>query len=339
MRLEAVPLCPIDAAPGPVLYTAIHDAYFGTPGAWTYRRHPATGHLWLDPRPDADALGELYAAYYTHRDSASGPASGGFKRAAQAAARTRRLGYPPEGFGPVARLASHWPPWAEEAEIDVLRLPAARRGRLLDFGCGNGALMARMRNLGWTVLGVEPDPAAATTLAREGLDVHPSLSGLRAAGEAAFDVVVLNHVIEHLPDPVETLTQLRGLLRPQGELILLTPNAAGLGARLFGPHWRGLEPPRHFNVFTPASLRAALNRAGFGTATLNTSTRIAAGVWYNSCRARFGGQRLELPGAGRRRLLAATAYAYQAGQSALKAALPDLGEEILGVARRVSDRF
>ena len=84
----------------------------------------------------------------------------------------------------------------------------------------------------------------------------------------SLDQVTLNHVIEHLHDPVAALRRLRGWLRPGGRIWLQTPNIEGAGAQHYAAGWCGLEPPRHLVMFGPRSLRLGLERAGFERAEL-----------------------------------------------------------------------
>jgi SAM-dependent methyltransferase len=120
-----------------------------------------------------------------------------------------------------------------------------------------------MRDLGWDVCGVEPDPQAAAEAAAAGLDVRVVVLDTVSLPEAHFDAITLHHVIEHLHDPVGTLRLCRKLLKPGGVISIATPNFNAEGHRLFGKDWFPLEPPRHLLLFTPPSLRQALERAGF----------------------------------------------------------------------------
>jgi hypothetical protein len=76
-------------------------------------------------------------------------------------------------------------------------------------------------------------------------------------------LITMNHVIEHLPVPVRTLSQLRKQLLPNGRIEGQTPAANSLEHRLFGKRWSGYHAPRHTVVFSPMGLDRVLGRAGF----------------------------------------------------------------------------
>ncbi len=328
-----VPHCPIDGADGIARYADVRDAFFATPGRWTYRQHQQSGHLWLDPRPADSAIADIYSNYYTHADAASAASTGVWQQAL-ALALAARLGYPaPKSPRRLAKLVSVLPSVGAAAELEVMRIPASETGRLLDVGCGGGAFLRRMRQAGWAVTGTEPDAKAAARLAAaEGFPVYGTLDDLLRERVQGFDLIVLSHVIEHLPDPLQTLTQLRSLLRAGGRLLLTTPNARSLGLRIFGASWRGLEPPRHFNVFSPDSLRQALERTGFQVQRMSTDVRLARGIWYLSYLARKGGVALESRRGPGRRFLKFAGYVFQLVEALAVKLGPSLGEEIFCAA-------
>lgn len=338
MQLIEVPNCPIDGTQGVVRYSGVRDAFFGTQGRWTYREHQQTGHLWLDPRPADQSIGELYSSYYTH-SSEGAPEIPTVWQQSMAIVQSTRLGYPaPENPHWLSKLVTILPSVGDAAELEVMRIPASETGRLLDVGCGGGKFLRRMNKAGWDVVGTEPDAKAAARLAeQEGFPVYRALEDLIDEEVQKFDVIVLSHVIEHLPDPIHTLSQLRGLLSSGGRLLLTTPNILSLGTRIFGESWRGLEPPRHFNVFSPSSLRQSLERTGFYVQRMNTDVRLARGIWFQSYLARAGGCELENIRGTARNFLKFTGYVFQLFEAGVVKIRPSLGEEIYCVALTVGD--
>ncbi len=120
-----------------------------------------------------------------------------------------------------------------------------------------------MRDLGWRVQGVDFDPDAAALARGKGLNVVVGTIESQGYTADSFDAVTLNHVIEHVPNPLGLLRECHRILKPGGRLFLATPNSRSLGHRIFKQSWRGLEPPRHLQVFTPSALRRLLLEVGF----------------------------------------------------------------------------
>jgi len=284
VTVQAAPRCYLCGDVGTPLYTGLRDRLFDAPGVWSLLRCPTCALVWLDPRPDPDDIPKLYSQYYTHEPTRS---TGGWfaalkalvKRAVLAGAfgygsatlrRTERL------IGSVLR---HITPIRDMAGASVLWVPPPSRGLLLDVGCGNGEFLMQMRRFGWRVQGVEPDPVAAEHARCSGLDVMPGV--LEAAGLPAqsCDVITMNHVIEHLADPLRALEECRRLLTANGWLVLVTPNVASLGHQWFRRAWRGLEPPRHLFLFSLATLRSSVERAGLTVLSLRTSSKGASFIW------------------------------------------------------------
>lgn len=288
---DAVRPCPVCGAPGAPLYEGLRDRLFGAPGVWRMARcgGPECGLLWLDPPPDEDALERAYQSYYTHA-SPSGPEPSpllSIWRRAQAEYLASRFGYASAGGASgrwLGRLVPLLPGRRESLDASIMLLPARPGGRVLDVGCGSGAMLERLRDLGWRVQGVDPDPRAAAVAGHRGIPVHTGTLEEAAFEDGAFDAIIMNHVIEHVPDPHRLLGECRRILCPGGVLVASTPNAAGLGHRRFGRAWRGLEPPRHLQVFTPSALRHLAEATGFTIREIRTLAQIAPMIFRESLR-------------------------------------------------------
>ncbi len=181
-------------------------------------------------------------------------------------------------------------PCGNAVELSVMCLPGSQVGRLLDVGCGSGAFLVRMRELAWKVCGVEPDPEAARLARQQGLEVYQALVEEAELPSAAFDAVTMNHVIEHVVDPLAALRACARVLRPGGRLVAVTPNWHSLLHRRFGHFWEHLDPPRHLWLFTAQSLAACAQQAGLRVEQIRTSARSAQGTWRVSRRIEREGQ-------------------------------------------------
>jgi SAM-dependent methyltransferase len=98
----------------------------------------------------------------------------------------------------------------------------------------------------------------------------------QALPDAHFDVILMSHVIEHLPDPLDELIECRRILKPSGSIVIATPNARGLGHLAVGRHWLGLDPPRHLQIFTAKALTRLLAMSGFRPLQVRTHAGVAA---------------------------------------------------------------
>jgi 2-polyprenyl-3-methyl-5-hydroxy-6-metoxy-1,4-benzoquinol methylase len=175
----------------------------------------------------------------------------------------------------------YYRPWIEEQgrprallwqqRVDFLAR-FARPGRLLDVGCGDGSFLAVAQQRGWRVTGTEVSRWAAGTLCDDkGLQVQEGDLTQFESWTARFDVVTMWHVLEHMERPLENLRAARRLLTENGTIVVAVPNAGFTLFRLAYPFAR-LRPLRYYTPgerelhlyhFTPATLRAMLEEAGF----------------------------------------------------------------------------
>jgi len=272
--LEALGACPVcsDSERTLFLDDLVDDVFHAARGRWTSYRCETCTNVYLDPRPNAETIGDAYATYYTHETTVDSSAQDRpsllkniYKRAGGLYVQGRF-----QRSSLFARLLSAvigglLPPLAARESFKHRWLPRARPGaRLLDIGCGNGKFLSVARQDGWSVSGIDLDERALAVARAEGHSVQQgTVADLSAEHFGAYDAVTISHVIEHVPDPLADIRQAFRLLRPGGFLYLETPNIDALGAQEFGARWRGMEAPRHFILFTRSGLQALIARAGF----------------------------------------------------------------------------
>lgn len=146
-------------------------------------------------------------------------------------------------------------------------------GRILDLGCGNGALCRTLAEAGYEVSGCDADPRgiALASQAHPGIPFRVAVIGDGPAptGEAAYDAVVSTEVIEHLYRPRDLPRFARGVLGPGGYLIVSTPYHGylkNLALSLFGKWDRHHDPlwdGGHIKFWSPATLARLLEEEGF----------------------------------------------------------------------------
>jgi len=137
-------------------------------------------------------------------------------------------------------------------------------GRILDIGCGRGFFLRVMKQAGWSVAGVEHSRDTAREAARiSGGEVVAGEPQEWGFAPGSFDVVTMNHVLEHLPDPAGWVRAAARLLKAGGLLLVAVPNLGSLQATAGKEGWFHLDIPRHLHHFTREGLRSFLEREGF----------------------------------------------------------------------------
>jgi 2-polyprenyl-3-methyl-5-hydroxy-6-metoxy-1,4-benzoquinol methylase len=165
----------------------------------------------------------------------------------------------PRFHGPASPILASF----DRARLRLLRGALPEGGEVVEVGAGRGRFLALLAKVGYSARGLEPSGHRREEASSRGLEVQ--LAGVEEAQvpDGSQDAVVAWHVFEHLPDPAAALDRFHAWLRPGGTLVLGTPNAASLQARLAGSHWFHLDLPRHRFHFTPQALAILLGAHGF----------------------------------------------------------------------------
>jgi len=157
--------------------------------------------------------------------------------------------------------------YSDRYEEFARQLPEGRR-RLLDIGSGPGFFLQYGQQHGWQVRGIEPSRQAAAHARSLGLDIVEGLLDHNSAPSLGhYDVVHMNNVLEHIPDPLTLLDLCYNLLDQDGLICAVVPNDYNPFQQAlrdtcgFAPWW--IAPPHHINYFDFDSLQQALERCGF----------------------------------------------------------------------------
>jgi 2-polyprenyl-3-methyl-5-hydroxy-6-metoxy-1,4-benzoquinol methylase len=240
--------CPICKAENIIKKYSMKDYYCGIKGEFYLWECANCGGYFLNPMLDAHELTEYYPDnYYSYNNKAS--RRGDWK--------SLILRYNPLNIWNAI--------WDRINKGNALGRPSfsSRRGILLDIGCGDGAYLKHIRNLnskielyGCDPFGRENDidllKKKSIVYMNKGLcDCHYP--------KKYFDYVCLNHVFEHLPNPVDILKEIETILNENGQLIMGIPNTNSLARLLFQKYWAGFDAPRHLIDYNCKNMEQLLN--------------------------------------------------------------------------------
>jgi 2-polyprenyl-3-methyl-5-hydroxy-6-metoxy-1,4-benzoquinol methylase len=230
------PLCQADDAPD---LMSVYDWYNGNGGPFMFVRCRRCGLTYLNPRPSGTEL-LSYNKTMWDRWSISDQS-------------TENIGSPQTALNTYREI------------ITELNKRKPDKGKLLEVGCGEGGFLKVCQAQGWDVYGLDiSEESIAYVKTVHGIE-HAYVAGLLGAGfnDDQFDVVIFNHLIEHLTEPKKYLQETNRILKPQGILCISTPNIDSLSARVFGKYWQALLVPLHLVLFSTTTLSKLLQDTSF----------------------------------------------------------------------------
>ncbi len=293
-------LCLSCGSEGKLIYKDCTDFFCKTSGTYDYLRCPKCHLLWVSPQPTAQELIMLYEQYYDETLVTPNltDASRTLKDLIRELILNAYKGYPlrkvslPKSLAKLLGIGLGLIPPIYNRSVYGLGLTFpdyTKEGKLLEIGCGHGWLLKLMKDWGWEVKGVEWNPVSAKH-GREkfGVEILEGQLEDQNFPDNSFDVIVMRHVLEHVPDPVRVLKECNRLLKPRGVLALAMPNGRSLGSHWFGRYWRGLTTPWHLHLFNPKSLKILLEKSGYLNVKIRTLSFPARWIYPASKKIRSG---------------------------------------------------
>lgn len=146
------------------------------------------------------------------------------------------------------------------------------KGRLLDIGCGNGKILLLAKKEGWEVEGLELSSYYSETIFNK-YGIHVEVKNfleLETTDKEKYDLVILRHVLEHLPDSLLALKKINQLLKIGGLALLEFPNIESIEAKIkrlvqkiFKKKYKKNYVPGHCNEFSKKSFKYLIDKTGF----------------------------------------------------------------------------
>ena len=253
-------LCPLGCTTSDTTLFVARDLIQHLPGEFPLVRCDRCGLMRTNPRPTAESMHFYYPENY-------GPYLG-----------TRVTGPGERGNQPsalgVARLAiKGW--LTRHVDFRTQSIPDMPPGRMLEVGCASGAYLHKMAARGWIVEGIEFAASAADRASRLGFKVHSGSIESAPDPLHEYDLVVAWMVLEHLHDPLGSLTKLARWAKPEAALAVSLPDAGCMGFRLFGARWHALHIPNHLFHFTVRTASLMLETAGWRVVAISHHRTLA----------------------------------------------------------------
>ncbi len=266
IELEDQP-CPLCGSSRAASYLRSGDLLYGVPGEFQIVRCLDCRHLYMNPRPTADTILNCYPAHYGPHQVAASTGDAPAPAAATEAGTTAA----PQANRPwyLAPAVRHIPGlralyyWLTKSYGTYIPPEVGSGSHVVELGCATGTFLEQLRTAGCRAEGIEPVPSAAEEAQRRGFPVHVGLLETASLKDDTHDAAFAWMVLEHLPNPRETLLELNRTLRPDGWLVFSVPNAGCWEPYVFGKNWMVFELPRHLQHFTVARLKRLLTECGY----------------------------------------------------------------------------
>jgi methionine biosynthesis protein MetW len=270
--------CFVCNSAGKSKYLNLTDRNYGKSTGWNISEctNSSCGLLWLNPMPTVEDIGKAYESYYTHEQNKKSFLEFPFLEKPYLSISHNY--FPSLSFfrklpGYLAYLL---PVNRNNLDFKVMYLDAVPNGRVLDFGCGNGALLDTLKELGWEGYGLDFDPKAVAFCKQKGLNVNLGSVSSQNYPDHFFDAITISHVIEHVHDVDELLKSCYPKLKKGGQLVIATPNAGNWQRQLYKENWFQLDPPRHLHLFNLNNMEVVVKRNQFEVVSCVSSVRIDA---------------------------------------------------------------
>jgi 2-polyprenyl-3-methyl-5-hydroxy-6-metoxy-1,4-benzoquinol methylase len=142
-------------------------------------------------------------------------------------------------------------------KLNLINSLQLHKGNLLDIGAGTGDFLNVANANGWKTVGIEPSEKAKSIAIKKGVSFADNLEQLE---NHSFDVITMWHVLEHVPNLEQQISELKRLLRPTGTILIAVPNFHSYDAAHYGKFWAAYDVPRHLWHFSKTAIEKLFAR-------------------------------------------------------------------------------
>lgn len=243
--------CPVCSSHKFSQWNEVFDDRYGHPDLFKLIRCNDCNHIMTTPMLSENDLAELYGTYYPRNNISIDQVISMAAKVGLAFSKFRRWWMGSDNQGQYS----------------------ARSGeKMLDIGCGSGLSLLEAKELGVEAWGIEADPNVKRFAEELSLRIHQGSVHDNPFPDIKFDLIVLNQVIEHIPEPDKTLQLLHSLLTKEGRVILIFPNVNSLWSKLSGARWINWHIPYHLHHFNKKTFTQMAERCGYNVVSSRTIT-------------------------------------------------------------------
>lgn len=235
---EHIKTCPICEGKNLADHLKVKD-YFLSQESFSVQKCEDCGFLLTNPRPAKENIGVYYKSenYISHSNKKQGLFAGLYQVARK------------------VNLESKYSILSKHTQV----------GTALDIGAGTGHFLNHLENKGWKAQGIEPDKEAAN-FARENFNLQiDSEIKLAELKNESFDLITMWHVLEHVHNLNERMSELAKLIKPEGLIILALPNPESFDANYYVKYWAAYDVPRHLYHFRKRDVEDLAQKHNFST--------------------------------------------------------------------------
>lgn len=130
-----------------------------------------------------------------------------------------------------------------------------QQNTILDYGCGTGEFLKVCEKAGYNIYGIDPNEEAIDLAKKKSNGIFTTNTKLNETDNEKYDMITLWHVLEHVPNLKETISELKRILKKDGILIIAVPNYKSFDAEYYKEYWAGYDVPRHLWHFSSYSIK------------------------------------------------------------------------------------
>ena len=257
--------CPVCGGDGILKYSNINDNIYGVSGDWNYLQCNNCASLYLKTIPRMDNISKAYLNYYTHNNEVNKISEKCNKNNIINSIKlvfnkinkiiikkTKKLAFLIPNINDAIKYYDRY-----------INQITTNDAIILEIGCGDGSFIKKIKEKRNKVYGIDFDLKVVEECVKSNLNVTNDTLDQFVSKFGKIDYLIVHHVIEHVYDPHLFLIKCYDSLNKGGCIWIETPNCNSNSSYIFKSYWRGLEPPRHLQVFNSESLLWLLRKVGF----------------------------------------------------------------------------